>query len=415
MAFVIFRRALWLSVVVASVVSALCARANEPALPDEVSLLERSRAAVAAELQLMSADLLDEFIFGLKANPIFATRSDIVLAGVNVPYGFGAGMTAYLENHFAELILKNPETRMQLVHCPECSAVVAHSGPRATIMGRGLRLNEFLSSAGIGTIAKYAIFLDIEAEKSQLVLRGRVTEIRENLPIVYARTISTSTTSPVLLRSPANLKSASEARQEYLDILRNSPFFSFPIRVGVHNFALSQNNTTTDSFGRPSAGGAIVIPPLVWFIVGAETSFSQSRVWTAEFNLGITNQIDSHDGWLAGGRFSRLISGRMRSLTEPDLYLVVGGAVTNLRGSTAATFRKSTINVADIIADRTGAQPRASFSSFRLALEARVKNRVSLTAFLESMPAFAGSQNFGTYLDAGLEFQSAGMEVGFWF
>lgn len=409
------RRTLRLTVVAGAFAALFSAAASEPATPDEVALLEQSRAAVAAELQIMSADLLDEFVFGMKANPIFATRSNVVLAGVNVPYGFGAGMTAYLENHFAELILKNPETRMELVHCPECSAVVAHSGPRATVMGRGLRLNEVLSSAGIGTIAKYAVFLDIEAEKSQLVLRGRITEIRENLPIVYARTISTSTTSPVLLRSSANLKSASEARQEYLDILRNSPFFSFPIRVGVHNFALSQNSTTTDSFGRPSAGGAIVIPPLVWFIAGAETSFSQSRVWTAEFNLGITNQIDSHDGWLAGARFSRLVSGRMRSLTEPDLYFVVGGAVTNLRGRTAATFRKNTLNVADILADRNGGQPRASFSSFRLALEARVKNRVSLSAFLESMPAFAGSQNFGTYLDAGLEFQSAGMEVGFWF
>ncbi|MEN9811111.1 MAG: hypothetical protein RLZZ488_2678 [Pseudomonadota bacterium] len=409
------RHVLKLMAVVASFFCVLSAAANEPLMPDEVVLLEKSRASVASELQLMSADLLDEFVFGLKANPIFSTRSNVVLAGVNVPYGFGAGMTAYLENHFAELILKNSETKMDLVHCPECSAVVAHSGPRATIMGRGLRLNEILSSAGIGTVAKYAIFLDIEAEKSQLVLRGRVTEIRENLPIVYARTISTSTTSPVLLRSAANLKSASEARQEYLDILRNNPFFSFPIRVGVHNFALSQNTTETDPFGRPTATAAVVIPPLVWFIAGAETSFSQSRVWTAEFNLGITNQVDSHDGWLAGGRFSRLISGRMRSLTEPDLYFVVGGAVTNLRGSTAATFRKSTINVAEIIADRNGTQPRASFSSFRLALEARVKNRVSLSAFLESMPAFAGSQNFGTYLDAGLEFQSAGMEVGFWF
>lgn len=415
MAFIIVRRILRLIVGLASIVSVSHANASEPVLPEEVSLLERSRAAVASELQIMSADLLDEFVFGVKANPIFATRSNVVLAGVNVPYGFGAGMTAYLENHFAELILKNPETRMELVHCPECSAVVAHSGPRATVMGRGLRLNEVLSTAGIGTIAKYAVFLDIEAEKSQLVLRGRVTEIRENLPIVYARTISTSTTSPVLLRSSANLKSASEARQEYLDILRNSPFFSFPIRVGVHNFALSDSNTSTDSFGRPSATAAVVIPPLVWFIAGAETSFSQSRVWTAEFNLGITNQIDSHDGWLAGARFSRLISGRMRSLTEPDLYFVVGGAVTNLRGSTAATFRKDTLNVADILADRDGGQPRASFSSFRLALEARVKNRVSLSAFLESMPAFAGSQNFGSYLDAGLEFQSAGMEVGFWF
>ncbi|MEY3901541.1 MAG: hypothetical protein RL189_847 [Pseudomonadota bacterium] len=414
MAFIIVRRILRLIAGLASIVSASCANASEPVLPEEVSLLERSRAAVASELQLMSADLLDEFVFGLKVNPIFATRSNVVLGGVNVPYGFGAGMTAYLENHFAELILKNPETRMELVHCPECSAVVAHSGPRATVMGRGLRLNEVLSSAGIGTIAKYAVFMDIEAEKSQLVLRGRITEIRENLPIVYARTISTSTTSPVLLRSSANLKSASEARQEYLDVLRNSPFFSFPIRVGVHNYA-QYSPQATDPWVERAAGGGLLIPPLVWFIVGAETSFSQSRVWTAEFNLGITNQIDSHDGWLAGGRFSRLISGRMRSLTEPDLYLVLGGAVTSLRGNTAASFRKNSLNVAEIIAKRTGAQPRASFSSFRLALEARVKNRVSLSAFLESMPAFSGSSNFGTYLDAGLQFQSAGMEVGFWF
>ena len=388
--------------------------ADDSASAEEAIQLAETRAEVAAELQLMAADLLDEFVFGLKTNPVFAGRANVVLAGVAVPYGYGAGLSAFLENHLAELIIQNRDTGIDLIHCPDCTALVTHSSPNGTVMGRGLQLNEVLARTGANSVAKHALFIDFEAEKSQLVLRGRITEIRNNLPIVYARTIANSTTSPALLRQSANLKSAAEARSEYLAVLRERPFFSFPVRVSVFNFAVPDDrvNPTT---GRLPTSGLVTVPPLVWFLVGAEAAFSQSRVWTAEFNLGITNQIDSHDGWMAGGRFSRLISGRMRSLTEPDLYLVLGGGVLSLRGNSAAAFRKSTLNLAEVLSDRNLSQSRASFASYRLGLEARVKNRVSLSAFLESMPAFSDSANFGKYLDAGLSFQTAGMEVGFWF
>ena len=387
---------------------------EEFATPEESLQLSQARASVASELQLMAADLLDEFVFGLKTNPVFAARANVVLANISVPYGYGSGLSAFLENHLAELIIQNRDTGIDLIHCPECTALVTHSSPNGTVMGRGLRLNDVLAKTGANSIAKHAIFIDFEAEKSQLVLRGRITEIRNNLPIVYARTIASSTTSPALLRQSSNLKTAADARSEYLAVLRERPFFSFPVRISVFNFAVPESRAIPANESQPTAN-LVTVPPLVWFLVGAEAAFSQSRVWTAEFNLGITNQVDSHDGWIAGGRFSRLISGRMRSLTEPDLYLVLGGGVVNLRGNSAAAFRKSTLNLAEVLSDRNLSQSRSSFASYRLGLEARVKNRVSLSAFLESMPSFSDSANFGKYVDTGFSFQTAGMEVGFWF
>ncbi|MFZ9519757.1 MAG: hypothetical protein ACO3A4_04710 [Silvanigrellaceae bacterium] len=390
--------------------------AAEFATPDESIQLVDARTAVAAELQLMAADLLDEFVFGLKSNPIFQARTNVVLAGVGVPYGFGAGLSAYLENHFAELVVQNRDTGIDLIHCPDCTALVTHSSPNGTVMARGLQLNDVLAKSGANSVAKHAVFLDFEAEKSQLVLRGRITEIRDNLPIVFARTIASSTTSPSLLRQPSNLKTVAEARAEYLAVLRERPFFSFPLRVSVSNYAVPDNREDVTS-GRQATSTLVAVPPMVWIVAGAEAAFTQSRVWTGEFHLGFTNQVDSHDGWLAGGRFSRLISGRMRSMTEPDLYLVLGGGVVNLRGNSAAAFRNSTLNVAEVLADRNLSGARASFASYRLGLEARVKNRVSMSFFLEAMPSFSGSANFGSYLNLGspFVFQTAGMEVGFWF
>jgi hypothetical protein len=395
------------------------ARADDAIRPEEFDELETTRAAVASELQLMAADLLDEQIFAWKSSPLFIAETNVVLAGVTVPLGTGAGLSAWLENHAAELFIKNPDTRMRLVHCPDCTALTTYSNPKGTVMARGLQIHELLAKTGADKRAQHAIFFDFEAEGSQLVLRTRVTEVRENLPIIYARTITNSTASAALLRAPTELKSAVDARREYLEILREKPLFSFPLRVEIQNFAESDDSYSysySDPDGKPQYGGTLTPPPLVWFTAGAEAAFSQARAWTAEFNVGFTNQINSHDGWLVGGRFSRLISGSARSLTRPDLYLVLGGSVISLRGSTAAAFRKDPQSMSDWMDDKKRDQSRSSFANYRFALESRVKNRVSATLFLEWIPSLENSTSFGDYLDFGLgEFQIAGMGVGFWF
>ena len=115
--------------------------------------------------------------------------------------------------------------------------MVVHSGLKGTIVSRGVDEPEALSAAGALSGARHALFLDFEAEGSALVLRVRITSLEADLPIVYAKTLATTTSSPALLRSPEHLKSAAEARQEYADALRGLAAYAAPLRICVRSYA----------------------------------------------------------------------------------------------------------------------------------------------------------------------------------
>jgi hypothetical protein len=387
--------------------------------PDAADMAEADalRASFASNIELKAADLLDELVFSWTQNPIFSAETGIVVAEISVPIGLGTGLESYLENHLSSLLLHNPSTKLKLVHCPDCTAIVVHSGAKSTVIGKGLNQPEVLSSLAGNASAKYALFLDFEAEKSSLVLRTRITELTPALPIVYARTLSSATSATALLRSPTELKSAADARREYLALLRDKGAFSFPVRVIVRNYAQPDSGFSSYNASGQMISASLAVPPFVWFEAGLETAFTQEKLWSAEVSLGFTSQDKSHDGWSAGGRISRLLFAPARSLTNPDLYAFAGASVLNLRGSSAALFRKDPPTTDQLIADLAGNTPRSSFATYRLGLEMRVKNRISLSTFLETMPTFQNStQTFGSYVDAGITtFQCAGVEVGFWF
>ncbi|HEX5751624.1 MAG TPA: hypothetical protein VFZ09_35710 [Archangium sp.] len=369
--------------------------------------MEKLRAEVAGQIQLQAYDLLDELVYGWTRQPVFELETPVVLADVTVPVGFGSGLAALIENHFAELVVKNPRTRVTLAHCPQCTAVVVHSGAKGTIVSRGVDQPEALAAAGALSGARHAIFLDFEAEGSALVLRARITSLEPALPIIHARTLTTSTSSAALLRSGDQLKSAAEARKEYLDALQGRGVFTVPLRFAVRSYA------------SPPSAGPIAAMPFIWLQAGAEVALTQARAWTGTFSLGVTWMPQLHTGFMGQARISRLLTGSVASLTQPDLYLFLGGSVISIHGQGARVFRSEVLNLEDVLSDIPSLliEPHATFAAFPIGLELRVGNRIAASVFLESAPALDTAPSIGTHLNllGILKFHTVGAEVTFCF
>lgn len=364
--------------------------------------LEEARAEVGAQLQLQAYDLLDELVYRWSQEPPFAADTPVVLADVTVPVGFGSGLQALLENHFVALLVKNPRTHVQLVHCPQCTAMVVHSGAKGTVVGRGVDMPDALAAAGVTSGSRHAIFLDFEAEGSVLVLRVRMTSLEPKLPITYAHTISTTTASAAMLRSPDKLKSAADARKEYLDLLEGKGILLIPITVGVRTYQT-----------RP--GAFAPAPPLLWLQAGVEASLNQARAWTAGFNLGFTWAPNSHVGWSLQARVARLITGNTVSLTHPDVYAYIGGAVISVYGTGAFAYR-SIQPTLDELKDSTQTTPNVIYGTFHAGLLLRLKNRLGVSMYIESAPALDNASSAGNYVDLGfMKWHTFGFEVQFCF
>ncbi len=381
--------------------------APDPAIAEaQRAQMEKLRAEVAGQIQLQAYDLLDELVYGWTQQPIFEVDTPVVLADVSVPVGFGSGLSALIENHFAGLVVKNPRTRLTLAHCPQCTAIVVHSGKKGTVVSRGVDQPEALVAAGALSGSRHAIFLDFEAEGSALVLRARITSLEPSLPILYARTLSTSTSSPALLRTGDQLKSAAEARKEYVDALEGRSVFTVPVRMAVRSYA------------QPPDQGAVAAMPFIWLQVGAEVALTQARAWTGSFNAGVTWMPELHTGFMAQARISRLLTGSVASLTRPDLYLFVGGSVMSIHGQGARVFMSEVLNLEDLLANipQLAVPAHATFAAFPVGLELRIGNRIGASVFLESAPALNDSPQVGKHLDIGiLQFHAVGAEVSFCF
>ncbi len=383
---------------------ALCGAAQAtPADDARDAELQRARGEVANQVQLSAYDLLDELVYQWTQEPVFATPTPVVLAGVTVPVGLGTGLQALLENHLSNLVLENPRTNVALAHCPSCTAVVVHSGPEGTVVSRGIDNPKLIEELGAG--GKHALFIDVEAEGTWLVLRARITELTPDLPIVWSQTLTTSASTPALLRQPQNLKSAEDARQEYLEVLQARGPVTVPLRVGIRTYAVR----TGDRAGTAP-------PPFLWFQSGVEISPTRSQVWTSSFLVGYANIPQAYQGLMGQVRLSRLLTGRYRSLTRPDLYFFVGGSASRVWGAATGSFSPDRQTADQILAAAAGDDPSATFGAYHWGLEARLGNRVGVSAFLETLPAYSDSRNFGTHFTfANIRFQSFGTEVTFCF
>jgi hypothetical protein len=281
--------------------------------------------------------------------------------------------------------------------------LVVHSSAKGTVLARGVDEPEVLTSAGQLSNSHYALFLDFEVEGSALVLRARITSLEPTLPIVHARTLSTSTATPAMLRSGEHLKSAEEAHQEYLDALAGRGLFLVPVRVAVRSYAAGSNSSVT-------------APPFVWVMAGLEVAMTQARAWTGSASVGFTWAPDLYSGFTAQGRIARLLTGNAVSLSHPDLYGFVGGGAIVIQGKSAAIFQSMVPDINQLLAAAAGQDPIATFGTFQVGLELRVKNRISAGVFLEAAPALDNSTTVGNYLDLGIvKFHTLGAEVSFCF
>ncbi len=369
----------------------------------QLANLDELRAKIAAEIQLQAYDLLDELVYSWIQDPVYTQPTPVVLANVTVPISLGSGLRALVENHFSSLVIKNPATNMTLVHCAACTQVVVHSGKMGTTVSRGYDAPAALEKLGYAAGSKHAVFLDFTAEGPALVLRARLTSIEPDLPIVFAKTLSTSTSTPALLRAGDDLKSAAEAREEYLSALRGGGVWAIPSRIGVRAYAGSRNS-------------GIRAAPMVWAQTGIEVALTEAREWTGGLSLGASfGPADTHTGWLAQARISRLLSGRIRSLTQPDLYAFVGGSMISLRGLASAAFLSETPDLANLIAATLSGEPTVAFFAWQFGLELRVKNRIGISTFLEAAPALNNAPMIGSWVTFLFKFQTLGAEVSVWF
>jgi hypothetical protein len=257
---------------------------------------------------------------------------------------------------------------------------------------------------GLEAEARHAVFLDYEAEGSSLVLRVRITRLTPELPIVYARTISSSSSTPALLRTPDHLLSAQAAHQQYMDALESRGIILLPLRLVVRSYQSSGN-------------APVNISPFVWLEGGAEIGLTQARAWTASLSLGYSWAPNLHDGWLAQARVSRLLTGKARSLTRPDVYLFFGLSGINVHGPDALLFSRTVPDVSDVVAATLGTRPQTTFVAVQMGLELRIRTRIGASVFLESLPALTDDPSLGDYFGPfGLiHFQTFGAELSFWF
>ncbi len=371
----------------------------DPIEEAQLAKLDQLRGQVANQVQLSAYDLVDELAYGWLQEPPFADPTPVVLAGVTVPVGLGTGMQALVENHLAAVLAANPGSNIQLVHCPACTAVVVHSGPEGTVLSRGIDNPTTIAELGPDT-GRHALFLDIEAEGSWLVLRARLTRLSPELPIVWSHTIASSASTPPLLREPDRLVSADQARQEYLDALQARGALAIPARVVIRSYA------------QPDARGGVPPPPFLWLQTGVELSATNAQAWVGSVVVGYSFIPQAYQGIMAQARVSRLLTGRSRSLTRPDLYLYVGSAAMTVWGAATSSFRDEKLTAADVIAENTGEGPRSTWGTLHAGLDLRLGNRIGMSAFLESMPALKNSRNLGSWLTLGsFEFHTIGTEV----
>lgn len=345
------------------------------ALGNPKAVSERTRAEMAHELQFYAQDLLDELIYQWAKNPPLPEASRVVVMGINVPIGLNSQLSIMLEDHLFELLLKNPKTGLKPVHCVACSALVTRTSESGTVIGRGtqiLPLTQLMPPQN----ADLALYLDIEAEGSKLVLRARLVQLTKDLPIVAVKGLTTSTANAPLLRDPANLKSAEEVKKDYLDVLSRRFALTFPVRIATSLFLGAESDDPE----------IVAIPPLIWLKLGAETSTTRDDLWTGGLHIGISSLPKSHDAWSFSGRLSRLLTNEVRSLSRPDLYFFLEAGYLEMVGPSAIIFKSNQqLTPGEIIAKdkKEKTDPKASETFVRFGFESRIKEFYRFGIFAE--------------------------------
>ena len=223
--------------------------------------IEALRGQVAAQIQLQAYDLLDELVFGWNQQPVFAVETPWCSPTSACRWAWAPGCRRSSRTTWWRSWRRTP--------APTCSSCIARPAcrwwstrePRGPSSRAGWTSRRRCRRPGPLSTSRHALFLDFEAEGAALVLRARITSLEPALPIVYAKTLSTTTASPALLRSGAHLKSAAEARQEYLEALERRGAYQVPIEMGVRTYASGPRAGHVAAFRLAAGRGGGVAQP----------------------------------------------------------------------------------------------------------------------------------------------------------
>jgi hypothetical protein len=369
---------------------------------------EALRRQMGNSLHLRASDLLDELVYGWTQEAPFAVETSVIVGDVTVPFGFGSGLEALLENHLSGLVVKHPETRVRLSYCPGCAQLVVHSDKRGTVISRGIDQPDALAAVGKEAGVTHALFIDVEAEGSALVLRATITTLDTWRSIVWTRTLSSSTSSGALLRAGDTLVSAEQARAEYVDALQQRGPIAIPARLGLVQFSPP---------GADTGIGGIGMVPILWLQSGVEFTINHARDWTGSVVVGGTFVPQLYNGLMLEARVNRLLTGAAASLTQPNLYVFLSGSLSTLNGPAALVLRDDVPNIADLLAAATGTVVQTTtWPALGAGLDLRIGQRVGATVFVQSTPTLNGSPGVGRWLDYGvLQVHTIGGEVTLWF
>ncbi len=368
---------------------------------------EALRRTMGNDLHLRGRDLLDELVYGWTKSAPFSVETPVIVGDVTVPFGFGSGLEALLENHLTGLVLKHPESKLRLAYCPSCAQLVVHSDKDGTVISRGVDQPAVLARLAKEAGASHALFLDFEAEGSALVLRATLTALDATRTIVWTRTLSSSTASGALLRAGDTLKSAEEAKAEYLDALKQRGPISIPLKLSLLFFARPSPDTGT---------GGIPAPVIVWLQSGAELAINHARDWTGTILIGGTFVPLLYNGLMLEARLQRLVSGAATSLTHPNLSVFVSGAVSTLNGPAALLLRDEVPTLPDLLAATGTVAQSTTWPTIGAGVDLRIGHRLGATFSLQSTPSLGGAPGVGRFLDFALiQVHAVTTEVTLWF
>jgi hypothetical protein len=375
----------------------------------ERTQVEALRAQMANHVHLRAMNLVDELVLGMKGAPAVQETTFVALADVTGPFGYGAGFEALLENHLVDLLIAHPDTRLKPVHCAACRAVAVHSSSKATVVARGVDLPDVLARLG-GTGATHALFVDVEAEGADVVLRTQLVALSPGLPIVWARTLTSSTASDALLRSDEHLVTAREAREEYLAALRQRGRLTPIARLSLLQFAPNDQELFDDLTGQ-LLPPAIPVAPIYWLSAGAELAFTNNREWLGSIAVGGSHVPFLYTSVMAQGRLSRLLGSNVASLVWPNVYLVGGLSLVGLVGNEASKLRDPLGIFNAPIEDTMHAWPSA-----HVGIDVRLGQRLGFALTLEQAPTLYNRASIGTWGPAWpLQANAMSGEVNLWF
>ncbi len=372
-----------------------------PMTNEEASLIESSRATFAHELHLMASDLIDDLVYQWTQSPPFDSKTKVVLLAVNIPMGLNARLEAFLENHFFNLITLHPESNLIPVYCAACTSLTTLAQNGQTVLGRGIDVLPDLAK-DLGKSEKNAVglYLDFDIETSDLVLRSRLVSLDSDRRIVGAYTASTSSSNPPLLREMNPLVSTGEAREAYLNVLKNRSPVAIPIRFSIDFFQPASEDETS-----------ISLPPMLWTQLGLETWVSRRREWLGGIMLGVSSFPRTYDAKSVSARLSRLLSDTY-SLVSPNYYWYLETGYFEVEGPAATIFEAhDRLTPRDILDQANGTEhrPKAAEGKIKIGLELRFRQLYSAEVFGEQLPNQSKNENLGKTFGV---FHAWGMGMG---